>query len=265
VGLDGWIDAGYAATNAVGTMLEGAGYVTVATFDADLLLDHRSRRPTMHIDDGVNTGLTWPTIELRAAVDADGGEALFLVGAEPDHLWRAFSAAVIDLAHEFGTTEVVSLGAYPASVPHTRPVRVVGTAIDQEAAHRVGTVAGRIDVPAGIHAAIEAAAHESGLPALSLWAQVPHYSAAMPYQEASLALIEALGTHAGLTFPTGTRADDAHATRAGLDELVGNNPERQAMVAQLEHQYETAEGIRGPLPTGDELADELERFLREQD
>jgi proteasome assembly chaperone (PAC2) family protein len=265
VGLDGWIDAGYAATNAVGTMLEGAGYVTVATFDADLLLDHRSRRPTMHIDDGVNTGLTWPTIELRAAVDIEGAEALFLVGAEPDHLWRAFSAAVIDLAHEFGTTEVVSLGAYPAAVPHTRPVRVIGTAVDAERAHRVGTVAGRIDVPAGVHAAIEAAADESGLPSLSLWAQVPHYSAAMPYQEASLALIEALGTHALLNFPKGTLADDARNARARLDELVGNNAEHQAMVAQLEHQYETSEGIRGPLPTGDDLAAELEQFLRDQD
>jgi proteasome assembly chaperone (PAC2) family protein len=263
--LDGWIDAGYAAANAVGTMLEGAGFVTVASFDADVLLDHRSRRPTMHIDDGVATGLTWPSIELRAAVDADGGEALFLVGAEPDHLWRAFSTSVVDLAHQFGVSQVVGLGAYPAAVPHTRPIRVVATATSAEQAHRVGTVAGRIDVPAGIHAAIEIAASESGLPSLSLWAQVPHYAAAMPYQEASEAIVTALGTHVGLTFPAGTLADDARATRARLDELVGNNDEHQAMVGQLERQYDTAEDIRGPLPTGDDLAAELEQFLRDQE
>lgn len=263
--LDGWIDAGYAAANAVGTMLEGAGYVTVASFDADVLLDHRSRRPTMHIDDGVATGLTWPTIELRAAVDADGGEALFLVGAEPDHLWRAFSTAVVDLAHEFGVTEVLALGAYPAAVPHTRPVRVVATATSADQAHRVGTVAGRIDVPAGIHAAIEVAASESGLPSMSLWAQVPHYAAAMPYPEASEALVAALATQSGLAFPTGTLAQDARATRTRIDELVGNNDEHRAMVGQLERQYDTAQDIRGPLPTGDDLAAELEQFLRDQE
>jgi proteasome assembly chaperone (PAC2) family protein len=265
VGLDGWIDAGYAATNAVGTMLEGAGYVTVVTFDADTLLDHRSRRPTMHIDDGVTTGLTWPTIELRAAVDDNGNEALFLVGAEPDHLWGAFSAAVVDLAHELGVSRVVSLGAYPAAVPHTRPVRVVATATSAEEANRVGTVAGRIDVPAGIHAAIEVAAAESGLPALSLWAQVPHYAAAMPYQEASEALVQAIALHLGLGFPTGTLGGDAVATRARLDELVGNNDEHQAMLRQLEAQYDTAEEMRAPLPTADDLAAEVEQFLRDQE
>jgi len=265
VALDGWIDAGYAAANAVGTMLEGAGYVTVASYDTDVLLDHRSRRPTMHLDDGVATGLTWPTIELRAAVDQHGGEALFLVGAEPDHLWRAFSASVIDLALQYSVTDIIGLGAYPAAVPHTRPVRVVGTATVAEAAHRIGTVAGRIDVPAGVHAAIEESATESGLTSVSLWAQVPHYAAAMPYQDASLALVQALGTHAGLSFPTGTLAEDARSTRRRLDELVGDNDEHQAMVAQLERQYDTAEDIRGPLPTGDDLAAELEQFLRDQE
>ncbi len=265
IGLDGWIDAGYAATNAVGTMLEGSGYVTVVTFDADVLLDHRSRRPTMHINDGVTTGLTWPSIELRAAVDDAGNEALFLVGAEPDHLWGAFSAAVVDLAHELGVSRVVSLGAYPAAVPHTRTVRVVATATSAEEANRVGTVAGRIDVPAGIHAAIEVAAAESGLPALSLWAQVPHYAAAMPYQEASEALIQALSLHMGLGFPTGTLATDAVTTRARLDELVGNNDDHQAMLRQLEVQYDTTEEIRSPLPTGDDLAAEVEQFLRDQE
>jgi proteasome assembly chaperone (PAC2) family protein len=265
VGLDGWIDAGYAAANAVGTMLEGAGYVTVATFDADVLLDHRSRRPTMHIADGVATGLTWPTIELRAAVDTEGHEALFLVGAEPDHLWRAFASSVVDLAHEFGVSEVVSLGAYPAAVPHTRAVRVIATSTSAEQANRVGTMAGRVDVPAGIHAAIEAAAAESGLNALSLWAQVPHYAAAMPYQEASGALVTALADHIGLSFPAGTLGIDATATRSRLDELVGNNDDHQAMLRQLEVQFDTADDLRGPLPSADDLAAEVEQYLRDQE
>ena len=265
LGLDGWIDAGYAAANAVGTMLEGAGPVTVATFDADTLLDHRSRRPTLHIVDGVATGLTWPSIELRAAVSHDGVEALFLVGAEPDHLWRAFCGGVVDLAHQFGVRQVVGMGAYPAAVPHTRPVRVVATAPDAALANPVGMVLGEVDVPAGVHSAIEAAATESGLPSFSLWAQVPHYSAAMPYQDAADALVTALERHAGLRFARGTLVDDARATRARIDDLVAANPEHQAMVQRLEAQYDSASDISGPLPTGDDLAAEVERFLRDQD
>jgi len=94
LGLDGWIDAGLAATNAFGTLLENLETVTVARFDADSLIDHRSRRPTMHLLDGITTGLTWPTIELQAGFDADGASVLFLVGAEPDHRWMAFADAV---------------------------------------------------------------------------------------------------------------------------------------------------------------------------
>jgi proteasome assembly chaperone (PAC2) family protein len=222
VALDGYIDAGFAAANAVGTMLEGSGYVTVASFDTDALLDYRSRRPTVHLTNGVTTGLTWPSIELRAAVDFRGNEALFLVGAEPDHLWRAFSAAMVTLAHQFGVREVIGLGAYPAAVPHTRPVRVVATASDGDLANRVGTVLGRIDVPGGVHAAIEAAAADEGLPALGLWAQVPHYAAGLPYPEASNALISALGEYGGVSFPFGTLTEDAGVTRQRLDSHLTN-------------------------------------------
>ena len=263
--LDGYIDAGFASANAVGTMLEGSGYVTVATFDSDALLDYRSRRPTVHLADGVTTGLTWPGIELWAAADANGNEALFLVGAEPDHLWRAFSAAVVSLAHQFGVREVLSLGAYPAAAPHTRPVRVVATASTVELAQRVNTVVGHLDVPGGVHSAIEAVAADEGLPALGLWAQVPHYAAAMPYPDASNALIGALSEHGGVSFPFGSLGDDAGATRHRLDSLVTNNDEHIAMLRQLENQYDTAEDLSGSLPSGDDLAAEVEQFLRDQD
>ena len=98
LGLDGWIDAGLAAATALGTVLEDLETATVATFDTDVLLDHRSRRPVMHLEDGVATGLTWPTLELRAGADRFGNDLLFLTGAEPDHQWRAFSRVVVDLA-----------------------------------------------------------------------------------------------------------------------------------------------------------------------
>ncbi|MEJ5254378.1 MAG: PAC2 family protein [Acidimicrobiales bacterium] len=264
--LEGWIDAGLGAAQALATILESTEMETVAVFDSDALLDHRARRPTMHLVDGVNAGLSWPSIELRAATDQHGHEALFLLGAEPDHRWRAFSRAVVDLALEFGSRLVVGLGAYPAPVPHTRPTRLVSTATSSELAELVGFVHGRIDVPAGVHAAIERRCADVGIPAVGLWAQVPHYAAAMPYPAASLALIEGLARIADLSFDTGALAAEAASTRDRLDALVANSEEHVEMVRQLEHHVDTMEAAdRDGLPTGDELAAELERFLREQD
>ena len=267
LGLEGWVDAGFAAANAFGTLLEDLDTITVAVFDSDSLLDHRSRRPTMHLINGINAGLSWPSIELRAGVDRVGNEVLFLVGVEPDHRWRAFSSAVVDLAHQFGVSTVYGLGAYPAPVPHTRATRLVATATTPELAALVGSIDGRIDVPAGVHAAIERCCAEGGLPATGLWAQIPHYAAGMPYPAGALALIEGLRNVGGLQFPLGSLVEDARLTRARLDELVANSEEHVAMVRQLEEQIAAIVDTTptGPLPTGDDLAAELEQFLREQE
>lgn len=265
LGLDGWIDAGLAATNAFGTVLEDLETITVARFDADALIDHRSRRPTMHLLDGVNTGLTWPKIELQAGFDSDGASVLFLVGAEPDHRWKAFSEAIVDLAHQFGTEAVFGLGAYPAPVPHTRPTQLVTTATDAEMALRVGSVAGRIDVPAGINASIQLSCAAAGIQATALWAQIPHYAAGMPYPGGALALVEGLRTFAGLNFNLGSLVEDSRTSRERLDELVANSEEHIEMVRQLEAQADTEVVIEDPLPMGDDLMAELEEFLRDQD
>lgn len=269
--LDGWIDAGLGATNARAALLSTLDTNTIATFDSDELLDHRARRPTMHLADGVMTGLTWPPIELRAASDQAGNDVLLLVGAEPDHRWRAFSRSVIDLAMELGVRMVVGLGAYPAPVPHTRPARLASTASDPALA-AYAPVRATIDVPAGVQAAIERRAHELGLPAIGLWAQVPHYVAAMPYPAASAALIDGLEAVAGLTLDASPLRDEAAATRQRLDSLVADNEEHVQMVHQLEGSYDAEAGVApahglglaGPLPSGDELAAEVERYLRDQ-
>jgi proteasome assembly chaperone (PAC2) family protein len=275
--LDGWVDAGLGAGNARSTLLGVLDTVTVAVFDSDELLDHRARRPTMHLVEGVNTGLTWPSIELRAASDADGNDLLLLVGAEPDHRWRAFSRAAVDLAMDFGARMVVGLGAYPAPVPHTRPTRLAVATTDPAVASP-GSVRATIDVPSGIQGAIERRAHEVGLPAVGLWAQVPHYVSAMPYPAASAALLDGLAELGSLRIDTAALHREAEDTRLRLDALVAGNDEHQQMVAQLEASAdETGESSDaapsgpgaglgpGPLPSGDELAAELERFLREQD
>jgi predicted ATP-grasp superfamily ATP-dependent carboligase len=267
VALEGWIDAGYAAAGAMGHLKASLDSTLVATFDAEELLDHRSRRPVMHLVDGVNTGLSWPTIELRLGHDLDGRDVLLLSGAEPDVRWRAFVGDVVDLAGQLGVRIVTPLGAYPAPVPHTRSGRIATTATSRELALRVGTVQGNLDVPAGVHGALEEACGAVGLPAVGLWAQVPHYVSAMAYPGASAELVDAVGVAAGVRLDASALHEAGRALRNRLDELVAGNDEHTQMVRALEASYDAEATAGGPgslLPSGEQLANEIERFLREQ-
>lgn len=275
--LEGWIDAGLGAANAASALLDQLDTTPVASFDTDELLDHRARRPVMHLVNGLNTGLTWPLIELRGATDRAGHDLLLLVGAEPDHAWKRFSESVVDLALDLGARMVVGLGAYPAAVPHTRPTKLASTSVDEGLVQQVGFVRGTIDVPAGVQAAIERRCAEVGLPAIGLWAQVPHYAAAMPYPAASAALLDGLARLADLDVDAQPLRDEAEGTTLRLQRLVDESPEHAELITELErHADEEAEAEAGARPgqadegpgmelaTGEELAEELERFLREQ-
>src|SRR5947199_8716844 len=196
--LEGWIDAGFGAAAAAAALMGNIPNDVVATFDADDLIDHRARRPVMHIVDGVNTGLNWPEIQLRAGQDRTGKDVLMLVGPEPDMKWHAFTTEVVGLATQLGVRLVVGLGAFPAPVPHTRPVRLASTATSPELAARVGFVHGTLDVPGRVQSALGRAFADADLPAVTLWARVPHYVAAMPYPAASAALLDGLAQLAGI-------------------------------------------------------------------
>ncbi|MCU1455223.1 MAG: hypothetical protein JWN46_3369 [Acidimicrobiales bacterium] len=263
VALEGWIDAGFAAASAAQTLLTELDTEPVATFDADELLDHRARRPVLHLVGGVNVGLSWPGIDVLAATDLAGHDVLLLVGAEPDHAWRAFTHAVVDLATELGVRRVVGLGAYPAATPHTRATQLSITAGTEDLAEATGLLRGTLDVPAGVQAVIERCCAEAELPALGLWAQIPHYAAGMAYPGGSLALLQQLERVGGLTLPLGSLVDETNETRDRLDAIIAGNDEHRNMVSALEREVD-AQGASGPLPSGDELAAELERYLRDQ-
>lgn len=265
VAVEGWIDAGGAAARAVEVLLETSESTTVATFDTDQLLDFRARRPTMHLAGGVNTGLTWSTIELRALRAPNGTDLLVLTGAEPDHAWISFADAVVALAQRFGCRMQVGFGAYPAGVPHTRPVQLSATTSTEELAESLGLIRGDIDVPAGIEAVLERRFHDLGVPAAGIWAQVPHYISAMRYPAAAARLIEELNRVTGSDFAVGDLVDEAGAMRERLDALVHGNPQHVAMLRQLEESFDAQTEARfDDLPSGDDLAEELQRFLREQ-
>ena len=266
VGLEGWIDAGLGASTAMTTMLDTINTEVLATFDTEYFIDQRARRPLARIIDGITTELTWPEIQLRYGKDGDGADMLFLVGPEPDFHWSDFVDVVTDAAGRFDVRLVVGMGAFPAPTPHTRPVRVIGTA-PVTSAHllaNVGSVNGELEVPAGITAALELGFSEVDMEVLTLWARVPHYVASMPYPQASAALIDGLARVAGLTLDASHLRASAEEARQRVDDLMGNNPEHSSMVEQLEEVADETEGtsLGEELPSGDELAAELEKFLR---
>ena len=265
IGLEGWIDAGLGASTAMSTLLSTIETEVLATFDTEYFIDQRARRPVVRIIDGVTTELTWPEIQLRYGRDGDGADMLFLVGPEPDFHWSDFVDVVTDSAGRFDVRLTVSLGSFPAPTPHTRPVRVIGTAPAQSA-HLltvVGTMAGEIEVPAGISAALELGFAEVDMDVITIWARVPHYVASMSYPQAAAALIDGLARVSGLTLDASELRASADEARQRVDDLITNNPDHGSMVEQLEEAVDADEGRPvEELPSGDELAAELERFLR---
>ena len=269
VNLTGWIDASAAASTAMDTVAKVTGATTLITFDADTFIDYRARRPVMELREGVNTRIVWGTPQIRVGRDAKGKDLLLLTGPEPDAAWRFFARTVGDLATEMGVSKMVGLGAYPFAAPHTRPVGITATTPNRDVSARLPFVRNSLDAPAGVAAVLEHEMHGRGIEAMVFWAQIPHYVATMPYPAGSAALIEAVCAEAGLTLDTGDLPKEASAQRERLDQLVRSNPEHVEMLSKMEAAYDairtqTAIDIASDLPSAEQLAAEVEQFLREQ-
>jgi proteasome assembly chaperone (PAC2) family protein len=254
--LEGWVDAGSAGTVAA-AQLADEGKV-VATFDADAIYDYRARRPTLDIVDGRPMNLAWPKLELASARIGER-DLLVLRGPEPDYRWHELTADVIEVAKRLGVVSWVSLGAIPAAVPHTRPVPILATASAKgllPEGIRQGPD-GLLRVPSACLSVLELAASTNGIPAVGLFAQVPHYVNAT-YPAASIALLTALGRHLGIEPPVGQLATRALERRNLLDAATATDEDTKAHVERLEGLVDEAR-----LPEGDELIADIERFLRE--
>jgi proteasome assembly chaperone (PAC2) family protein len=267
VALEGWVDAGLGAATAVTTLMAEPPSDLVVTFDGDHFLDQRARRPVARIVDGVTTELNWPRTQIRHGHDQAGADILYLIGPEPDFHWGQFVDAVVELALRWRVRMVVGLGAFPAPAPHTRPVKLAATApaASAELVARVGVVQGELEVPAGIQAALELAFADAGVETVSLWARVPHYVAAMPFPEASAALVDGLVAVSNLALDSSGLHGAADRSRRQVDELIADNAEHVAMVRKLEESIDASEGNAlgvDEVPSGEEIAAELERFLR---
>ena len=269
VNLVGWIDASGAGASAVEHIASKTGAVEVIEFDGDTFVDFRARRPVMEIRDGVNTGVRWNVPVIRAGRDPRGRDVLLLSGPEPDFSWQLFCRTVGDICVQAGVRTMVGLGAYPYGAPHTRPVQITHTTPDRAVSERLPHARNTLDVPAGVLSCLELELDRRGITAVSFWAQVPHYVATMQFSAAGAALVEVACRETGISVDTIELMDEAEVQRERLDGLVGANSEHGDMVTKLEQAYDAAHrpaalDIATDLPTADQLAAEVEQFLRDQ-
>lgn len=271
--LQGWIDAAGSAAVAADVLGNACDVAPIIRFDDDMYIDFRARRPTMELRDGINTNLQWSSIELRAGRSESGRDILLLTGPEPDMAWRRFGRAMSMLATEFGVTQMVAFGSYPFAAPHTRSPRLSVSSPSTEMLAKVSFARSSVDVPAGMAAMLEHAMHAEKIPALGIWVQVPHYISAMEYPAASVALLDGFAEVTGIQIDDTDLRNEVADQRKRLDRMVGDNPEHESMLAQLEQIFDTAveqereaaaDGTDLEPVSGDELAAEIQEFLRDQ-
>jgi len=255
--LDGWVDAGGAATMAAGHV--AADGSRVATFDDDRLYDYRARRPTLDIVDGRPATLAWPELLVRRA-RLGGRDVLVLTGPEPDFHWRELTRAVVELARRLGVAEWISLGAIPAAVPHTRGVPILGTESAPGLLRAEVTPGpdGILRVPAAAISVLDHAIARAGIPAVGYFAQVPHYVTGA-YAPAAVELLRVLGRHLGHEVAPGALREASRVVLARLDAATAADDGTRAYVERLESTIDEA-----GRPSGDDLISEIERFLRER-
>ncbi|MEV7566734.1 PAC2 family protein [Streptomyces tanashiensis] len=261
--FEGWNDAGDAASTAVAHLdREWKGEV-FAALDAEDYYDFQVNRPTVFLDNGVRK-ITWPTTRLSVVrVGGDKPRDLVLVrGIEPSMRWRSFCNELLAFAHELGVEMVVILGALLGDTPHTRPVPVSGVTSDPDLARTMDLEETRYEGPTGIVGILQEACTHAGVPAVSLWAAVPHYVSQPPNPKATLALLNRLEDLIGLRIPLGELPEDARAWQLGVDQLAAEDSEVAEYVQTLEEARDTAEL---PEASGEAIAREFERYLRRRE
>lgn len=265
----GWNDAGDAASYAAIHLGRAWGARRIASIDPEEFYDFQAVRPQVELVDGKTRRITWPENEFWAArLDGDR-DVIVLVGTEPNTRWRTFTDVVIELARSHGVRFAISLGALLADVPHSRSVHITATAANPALVDRLGLQRSRYEGPTGIVGVLSSAFTQAGIDAASLWAAVPHYLAVAPNPKAALALVERATELIGAPVDTDDLIDATRTYEERVTEMVASDEDVQNYVRMLEERSdERDEDIEHPidaadLPSGDEMAAELQRYLRE--
>jgi len=261
----GWNDGGQGASLAGAYLARAWAAQPFASIDAESFYDFQATRPMVSLEEGYTRRVDWPeNTFLHAPMPGAHRDAIILLGVEPNLRWRTFSELVTGLASELNTDLVITLGSLLADVPHTRPAPVTGSATDPELIDKLGLQASRYEGPTGIVGVLHDACGRAGIQSASLWAAVPHYVSLTPSPRAAKALVDRLANLLGADIDTGELDEAADAYQQQVSEAVASDAETSAYVEELEHRVdELADEM--DLPSGDALAAELTRFLRERE
>ncbi|NMH90277.1 PAC2 family protein [Pseudonocardia bannensis] len=274
VALDGFVDAGNAGRLAVEALREGRDATPVVRFDTDQLIDYRSRRPPLRFESDHWGAYHAPTLEIVAVTDTGDTPYLLLAGPEPDTQWERFAAALEQIVRRFGIRLVITLTGIPMAVPHTRPIGVTAHGTRRELTEGHEAWFATAEVPGSAAAVLEFRLGEAGHDAMGFAVHVPHYLARAEYPQAARTLLDHAGLAGGLYLPTESLSQAAERTEAEIAAQVAGSDEVAQVVQALERQYDmvaagrgerSSLGLGGELPSAEELAAEVERFLAGHD
>ncbi|WP_026917753.1 proteasome assembly chaperone family protein [Gordonia shandongensis] len=271
--LEGYADAGHAVSLAATHLREALDSELVATFNADELIDYRSRRPMISFNGERFESIDMPSLTVHAVRDNAGVPFLLLDGPEPDLRWEQFTTAITALAEHFDVSQVIGLNSIPMAVPHTRPSSVTAHGNDSAALGDLNRWGNDMKLPSSASMLLELRLGETGYRTAGLSVHVPHYLAQANYPGASAALIQAIGTVSGLELPVAALENAAENMREQIDGEVESNEEVASVVTSLENQYDAYMRAKDEqasllaadqeMPSGDEIGAEFERFLAE--
>jgi proteasome assembly chaperone (PAC2) family protein len=266
--FQGWNDAGDAASSAVSFLSSALDARRFARVDSEEFYDFQANRPSVQFNDDNEREIVWPTVEVFEAKAPRAPRDLVLVqGVEPSLRWRAFCAHIVDLAEALGVQVVVTLGALLGDVPHTRPVAISGHASDPALIERLGMQGSTstYEGPTGIVGVLHNACTQAGLPSASLWAGVPHYVAAAANPKAALALVRRVEGLIGVSVDVSELESAATDYERQVGLAVQSDPDIQAFVERLEQAAESDDEVAPEdVPSGDAIAREFQRFLRQR-
>jgi proteasome assembly chaperone (PAC2) family protein len=261
----GWNDAASSATTALEAVAVSLEAEPVAGIDPEEFYDFQVTRPTIRLSEGQTREVDWPQNTVIAARAPAAERDLVLVsGIEPNLRWRSFAAAVVEVAERFEVEMVVTLGALLADVAHTRPVPITGLASDPDLVEELGLARSNYEGPTGIVGILHDACRRRGLTSASLWAAVPHYVAAVPNPKAALALLRRLEAFTGIAIEASELEDAMARYERQVDRAVAANPEIEELVHRLEEDQDDSTALGEDVPSGDSIARDFQRFLRQR-
>lgn len=260
--FEGWNDAGDAATTAARYLVDRWDAERVAEVDPEEFYDFTSTRPEVRLDDDGLREILWPATEIHAGtIPGTDQDVLLIVGTEPQLRWRTYCGELTEVAQEHGARLCLTLGALLAEVPHTRPTPIVGTAYEPEVVAGLELQRSSYEGPTGIVGVLHDAWRTAGLRSASLWATVPAYVPGAPSPKAALALVERAAAMLQTWIPTTDLEIASASYERQVSELVDADEETATYVASLEERHDVEPGV---LPSADSIAEEVERFLRDQ-